>query len=217
MGPVEAALVTPTGAALLATLVGDWSAPLPPMTLERIGTGAGTREFPDHPNVLRLLIGEATAAAAGPREVAVLETAIDDANPQFVAELIPRLLAAGALDAMLVPATMKKGRVGSWLVVVCEPTDSERLAGVILAQSTTLGVRVRLDRRIELPRSQATVETSFGPIEVKIATLPDGRRRCQPEYESVRRAAEAAQVPSAVVSEAAMTAWQASGDRANRP
>ena len=208
MGPVEAELVTPTGAALLATLVGDWAAPLPALRLERVGTGAGMREFPDHANVLRLMLGEVEQdVQSGARMVSVLETAIDDENPQYLADLIPRLLAAGALDAMLVPALMKKGRPGHWLVVVSEVVDSQRLAALVLESTTSLGVRVREDRRIELERSQTTVKTAFGEIALKVARLPDGRLRAQPEFESVRAAAEKSGRSSLEVHAAAMDSW----------
>ena len=197
MGPVEAELVTPTGAALLATLIGDWWQSDPgAFRLDRVGTGAGTREFPDHPNVLRILVGSEAGAGPRSRTVSVLETAIDDDNPQYLADLVPRLLAAGALDAMLVPAYMKKGRPGHWLVVVAEPSISERLAALILGESSTLGVRVREERRYELERIAQTVRTPFGDIALKVATLPDGSLRAQPEYESVRAAAEAAGLPA---------------------
>jgi uncharacterized protein (TIGR00299 family) protein len=208
MGPVQAELVTPTGAALLAALVGDWSAPVPPFRLERVGTGAGGRDPKEHPNVLRLLIGALDSAPAA-RMVAVLETAVDDENPQHLAELSARLLAAGALDSMLVPALMKKGRPGSWLVVVAETSDSERLAAMILAQTTTLGVRMREERRVELPRHAETVQTPFGPVELKVARAPDGQLRARPEFESVRAAAEHAGRPLHEVAEAALAAWRA--------
>lgn len=206
-GPVEAELVTPTGAALLATLVSAWGPP-PALTLERVGTGAGAREFPDHPNVLRLFVGEAVEAPLPGRQVAVLETAVDDDNPQFVAALVPRLMAAGALDAMLVPATMKKGRSGVWLVVVAEPARAEDLARLVLAGTSTLGVRVRLEQRFELPRREETVATPFGEIRVKVATLPEGGERATPEFESVREAAERAGRSLREVSEAAVAAWR---------
>jgi uncharacterized protein (TIGR00299 family) protein len=214
MGPVEAELVTPTGAALLASFVGDWATPMPAMRLERVGTGAGAREFPDHPNVLRLLLGEPAAAggtspAGGSRTVAVLETAIDDANPQFLADLVPRLLSAGALDAMLAPVLMKKGRPGQWLVVVCEPERAQALAEQVLGWTTTLGVRVREERRMEADRFQAIVKTSFGEIELKVARLGDGRLRAQPEFESVRSAAERSGCTTLEVSAAALAAWEA--------
>ena len=213
MGPVEAELVTPTGAALLATLVADWNAAPPPMRLEGTGVGAGMREFPDHPNVLRVLVGEASGSAVGGRTVAVLETAIDDENPQYLADLLPRLLEAGALDAMLVPALMKKGRPGHWLVVIAEVADSQSLAEMILAGTTTLGVRVREEKRIELERIQGVVKTSFGDIQLKLARLPDGRLRAQPEYESVRAAAEKHARSPLEVASAAISAWESRPDR----
>jgi uncharacterized protein (TIGR00299 family) protein len=214
LGPVDAELVTPTGAALLATLVDDWSAPAPAMRLERVGTGAGAREFPEHPNVVRLLVGEETSAPVAPRTVAVLETALDDENPQYLADLVPRLLAAGALDAMLVPALMKKGRPGHWLVVVAEPSISEQLAGLILASTSTLGVRIREERRIELARAVERVQTAFGEVAVKVATLADGSRRAHAEYESVRAIAEASGMAPREVAGAAEAAWRAqSADR----
>ncbi len=207
MGPVDAELVTPTGAALLAALVDSWEAPMPGLRLERVGTGAGQREIPDHPNDMRLMTGEVAASGLREGTVAVLETAIDDENPQYLAELVGRLLAAGALDAMLVPAQMKKGRPGSWLVVVGQLSDSQRLAEMILTGSSTLGVRVREERRLELERFQRAVKTEFGEIEVKVARLPDGSLRAQPEFESVRRAADRAAVSPRIVAAAAVSAW----------
>ena len=141
-------------------------------------------------------------------EAATIRAYVRASRSRKKLELAARLLAGGALDAMLVPATMKKGRPGHWLVVVCEPTDSERLAALILATSTTLGVRVREDRRIELERSQQTVNTSLGDIELKIARLPDGRLRAFPEFESVRRAAERSGHSLAEVQQAALAAWE---------
>jgi hypothetical protein len=218
IGDVEAELTTPTGAALLATLVEDWTAP-PAFRLERVGTGAGSRELEGRPNVLRVLVGEASdpGAAGGPlrRRVAVLETALDDENPQHLGALVPRLLAAGALDAMVVPSVMKKGRPGMWLVVVAEPERADALARLVLAESTSLGVRLRLDERLELPRRAAAVETPFGSVRLKVAALPDGGERAVPEFESVREAAERAGRPLREVAEAALAAWRA-GEGAGR-
>ncbi len=218
MGPVEAELVTPTGAALLAALVEDWAAPLPALRLDRVGTGAGAREFPDHPNVLRLLVGEPAEAPALPaRTVAVLETAIDDGNPQYLADLVPRLLAAGALDAMLAPVLMKKGRPGQWLVVVAEPADARRLADLVLSSTTTLGVRVREERRVEADRFEAVVKTRFGDIQMKVARLVGGTLRAQPEYESVRAAAERAGAAPIEVATAAQAAWESENGGGGAP
>jgi uncharacterized protein (TIGR00299 family) protein len=202
-------LATPTGAALLTTLVRDWGPP-PALRLERVGLGAGGRDLAEQPNVLRLMVGRAEeAAGVTGRPVAVLETAVDDENPQYVTALIPRLLEAGALDAMLVPNVMKKGRSGLWLVVIAEPADAESLARRILSESSTLGVRVRIDRRLELPRRAVEVETRFGRIALKVATLPDGGERAVPEFDSVRSAADAAGRPLREVAEAALAAWRA--------
>ena len=207
MPDIEAELVTPTGAALLTTLVRHWSSE-PSFRLELVGTGAGGRDLKEQPNVLRVLIGEADAALPGSRQVAVLETALDDDNPQFVAALLPRLLELGARDAMVVPTIMKKGRPGMWLVVVAEPRDAAALALTVLQETSALGVRTRLERRYELERRTAEVETPFGRIALKIATLPGGQERAAPEFESVRAAAERAGRPLREVSEAAVAAWK---------
>ncbi len=212
IGEAVGETTTPTGAALLATLVDGWGVP-PAFRLERVGSGAGARDLPGLPNVLRLFVGstEAVGGAGGlrRRHVAVLETALDDENPQFAGALLPGLLAAGALDAMIVPSVMKKGRPGLWLVVVADPHRASDLAGLILAGTTSLGVRLRVEERVELERRGETVETPFGGIAVKVATLPDGTERAAPEFESVREAAERAGRPLREVAEAAMAAWRA--------
>ncbi len=211
-GPVEAELVTPTGAALLMTLAENWGE-VPAMRLEQVGTGAGTKEFPAHPNILRILIGERSTVGLVGRTVAVLETAVDDENPQFMAALLPRLLTLGALDAMLAPVTMKKGRSGLWLIVICEPADARRLAETVLAETSTLGVRMREEHRIELPRYTLEVETEFGPVQVKVARLPDGSERAMPEYESVVEVAARSSVAPRVVAAGAVQSFKGSTSR----
>ncbi len=206
IGSIEAELVTPTGAALMAELVERWESP-PAFRIERIGTGAGGRDLAEQPNVLRVLIGTPEEAGMLGGRVAVLETAVDDDNPQHLAALIPRLLGAGALDAMLAPVQMKKGRPGSWLVVIAPPDRADELARLILTHSSSLGVRVREERRVELARTVEHVETPFGRVDVKVAELPDGTRRATPEFESVREAAERTGRPLREVTEAAMAAW----------
>jgi len=200
-------LVTPTGAALAVTAVADWGAP-PPFRLERIGTGAGGRDLRERPNVLRMLVGEAEVARPGRRRVAVLETAVDDDQPQYVAALIPRLIEAGALDAMMVPTVMKKGRTGSWLVVGADPERAEGLAEVMMREATTLGVRVREEERFELERRAAEVVTAFGPVALKVADLPGGGTRAVPEFESLRAVAERTGRPLREIAEAALDAWR---------
>ena len=203
---VDFELVTPTGAALLATLVEDWGPP-PPFRLDRVGTGAGGRDLKEQANVLRVMLGDVDGAPAGRRTVAVLETSLDDENPQALAALVPRLLAAGALDAMTLPVVMKKGRLGTLLVVIAEPAAADAIARMVLAETSTLGVRVRTEQRIELDRRAVEVDTAFGRVALKIATTPDGER-AMPEFESVRTAAERTGTSYRDVAEAAVTAWR---------
>jgi len=208
---IDAELVTPTGAALVTTLVEDWSSP-PAFTLRSVGIGAGGRDLTEQPNVLRLFVGDTEDAGPARRRVAVLETALDDESPQRLGALIPALLEQGALDAMLVPATMKKGRPGTWLVVISEPERADALARIILSETSTLGVRMREELRYELARRSEQVATPFGSVLVKVATLPDGTERATPEFESVRAAADRAGRPLREVAEAVLLAW--SGKRA---
>ena len=210
LGPVEAELVTPTGAALLAELVEDWGPP-PAHRVIATGIGAGTRDFPDHANVLRLLLAEADSAAVLTGRVAVLETAIDDDTPQRLADLVARLLDAGALDAMLSPVLMKKGRPGHWLVVICAPEDARRLAELVFLQSPTLGIRVREEARLELPRRIERVATPWGEVEVKVASLPGGGERPVPEFESTRKLSVASGASVREISEAAIAAFRSRG------
>lgn len=207
MPDIEFELVTPTGAALITTLVKAWAG-TPAFRLDRVGIGAGQRDLKERPNVLRLLVGEREVGAGARRRVAVLETALDDENPQVVAALIPRLLVAGALDAMLIPAVMKKGRPGQWLVVLSDPAVAPELARVILTETGTLGVRIREEERIELPRRSVEVTTPHGAVVLKVARLPGGEERATPEFESVRQASERCGVPLREVAEAALHAWR---------
>lgn len=214
MPDIEAELVTPTGAALITTLATRWG-DAPAFTLERVGTGAGGRDLREQPNVLRVMIG--TRAGGLHREnddglrrrtVAVLETALDDDNPQFTAALLPRLLERGALDAMLVPTVMKKGRPGLWLVVIAETSAARDLAAEVLRESRSLGVRVRTEERWELERRAVTVTTPWGDVALKVASLPGGGERAMPEFEAVRAVAERAGRTLHEVSEAALDAWR---------
>jgi uncharacterized protein (TIGR00299 family) protein len=206
MPDIEFELVTPTGAALITTLVKQWAG-LPGFRLDRVGIGAGQRDLKERPNVLRLMVGDRPALESRHR-VAVLETALDDENPQFIGALIPRLLAAGALDAMLVPALMKKGRPGQWLVVLADPAAAAELARLIMTETGTLGVRIREDERLELPRRSVEVTTAHGVVTLKVARLPDGEERAVPEFESVRLASERTGAPLREVAEAALQAWR---------
>jgi pyridinium-3,5-bisthiocarboxylic acid mononucleotide nickel chelatase len=207
MPDIEAELVTPTGAALITTLVRSWQPP-PAFRLDGIGVGAGHRDLQEQPNVLRVMLGERDAGGLRRGRVAVLETALDDENPQFVGALVPRLIEHGALDAMVAPTTMKKGRPGLWLVVVAEPAAAPELARMILAETSTLGVRVREEDRYELERRPVEVETRYGRIVLKVADVPGRGERAVPEFESVRAAAERCGLSMREVAEAALSAWR---------
>lgn len=167
----EAELVTPTGAAIAATVVEEWGA-LPPLTLERVGYGAGTKDFADRPNVVRVVLGTETTRPTG--RVVLLETNLDDFSPELVPDAVERCFEAGALDVWTVPAHMKKGRPGIVLSAIARPAAEVDIARALLEETTALGVRVsRLDR-YELERDERIVEISGGRVRVKIGML-DGR------------------------------------------
>lgn len=215
MPDIEAELVTPTGAAILVTVVERWGY-CPSFTVASEGLGAGGRDLDEQPNALRLFLGEITetataAPSTGPvtrGSVSVLETAIDDAPPQHLAPLLPQLLAAGALDAFLTAIVMKKGRPALLLTCLCHTGDEEKLAGLIFQQTPTLGIRHRREERFELARRQVQVKTSFGMVEAKVATLPDGAERLMPEYESVARVAGERGVSLLELTRAVISAWE---------
>ncbi len=204
---IEAELVTPTGAALLAELVSEWSPPRE-FRMTAVGIGAGARDLAEQPNVLRLVIGEAESST-GLTEgtVAVLETALDDESPQVLGDLAARLFEQGALDVMVAPVLMKKGRPGHWLVVLTTPDRAKSMATFLFANTSTLGVRHRLDGRWELPRSFESVPTPFGDVRMKVAELPEGGRRAVPEFEEVREAARRAGASPREVAEVAKMVW----------
>jgi hypothetical protein len=191
--PVERELVTPTGAAILATLAESYG-PIPPMTLISTGHGIGTNPASDPPNLLRVLLGQQKPSLIA-RDLLVIETNIDDMNPEFYNYVSGKLFALGALDVNLVPVQMKKNRPGVLLRALVEPGMETAAAEIILSETTTLGVRVLEVRRIELPREEKMVSTAFGPCKVKSALLPNGSERLIPEYEECRRIAEQTGIP----------------------
>ncbi len=203
---VQKELVTPTGAALLRALdpiVG----PQPAMKVEAIGYGAGTRNPKDFPNVLRLSIGESSDAALE-QTVTVLETALDDLSPQVLAYVTETALAQGALDVMLTPVIMKKGRPGTLLTVLCNEADSATLQKLILTETSTLGIRIRQDRRTTLDRSHSIVTTEFGDIRMKIGSLAGEELNAAPEFEDCRTAALHHNVPVKKVQQVAIIAYR---------
>ncbi len=189
-------LVTPTGAALLAEFCTRFG-PLPALSIEKIGYGAGTRDLEKTPNVLRAVLGETSASASATEEtdaITVIETNIDDMNPQLFGNVMERLLAAGALDVFLTPVQMKKNRPGTLLTVLCESKVVDTLADMVLTHTTSFGVRVHEAQRRKLGRDIVKVKTKFGEIEVKVGRLHGKIVSRSPEFESCKRAAAAAQV-----------------------
>ena len=204
---VQKELVTPTGAALLRALDPTFS-PQPPMQVDSIGYGAGTRDPEGFPNVLRLSIGESAAEDTQGETVTVIETALDDLSPQVLAYVAERALALGALDVMMTPVVMKKGRAGTLLTVLCDAGKSDALQQLLLSETSTLGIRIRQDNRICLDRTHSTVETAYGSIRMKIGSSEGLERNAAPEFEDCRIAAERANVPLKKVQQAAIAAWQ---------
>ena len=195
-GP-QVELVTPTGAAIVKTLSTRF-APFPAMKIDKSGYGAGTRDFPEHPNLLRITIGEAEPtdrANTSNESITVLEANLDDLSPQVLAYAMERLLAEGALDVFSVPIQMKKSRPGALLTVLAKMEDANRLTKTIFAETTTLGVRRREEQRQTLSRRWETVDTTWGPVRIKIANLNGSISNYAPEYEDCRTLAEAQQVP----------------------
>ncbi len=220
---VQKELVTPTGAALLRSL-NPCFGPQPAMVVDNIGYGAGTRNPANFPNVLRLSVGTVSTDVVSisdpvanamqsshrlpPAEmVTVLETALDDMTPQVLAYVVEQALRLGALDVMLTSVTMKKGRPGTIFTVLAKPEDAATFERLLLRETTTLGVRVRQDRRTCLDREHVTVETTYGTIRVKTGSLHGEILNIQPEFEDCRRAAEELNVPLKHVQAAATSAY----------
>ena len=234
-GELEGEFVTPTGAAIVATLCEAFGA-LPPMKISRVGYGAGSRDPKGFPNALRLMIGEIEEAddpagvmhrgadrspvpgsgdetrtkvyAGSDEAIVVIETNIDDMNPQVYEFVMERAFAVGALDVFMAPVQMKKDRPGVLLTVLSRPATAEGIIEVLLSETTTLGVRYYDAKRRVLERAIETVETEYGPVRIKVAR--DGARTLhfQPEYEDCARAALAAQAPLIDVQAAAAAAYR---------
>ncbi len=202
-GDGEGELVTPTGAAILKAL----ARPLrPTFVCEAAGCGAGTRRLADRPNVLRVLLG--TADATDEENVVLIEADVDDMSPAALAYLAERLRSIGTRDVTIVPVQMKKGRLGTRLSVLCDLGRLEGVAGCVLAESSTIGLRYRAVRRMVLPRRSETVETTHGEITLKIVRRPDGTETAEPEFEDIAAIARQTGVPLAAVRDAALAAWR---------
>ena len=198
-------LLTPTGALLVTAYASDYG-PLPPLKLEGVGHGAGTRDTAGRPNVMRLIVGDEVASAGGGK-VLVLEAEIDDMSPQLFGPLLDRLLGAGALDAFYTPVQMKKGRPGVLLTVIAEPVRRSAIEDLLFAETTTLGVRWQEWERTVLDRESVPVETEYGTISVKVGRRHGRVTNVQPEFEDCLARARAASRPVKEVWAAALSAY----------
>jgi uncharacterized protein (TIGR00299 family) protein len=223
---IKGELVTPTGAAIVATVCESFGQ-LPRMRVEATGYGAGTREYKDFPNVLRVIVGEAVeeggeskAAAVVPQveagsgadeELLMLETNVDDVSPQVLGHLLERAFELGALDCFHTPVQMKKNRPGVLVSVLCRPAERERLLELLFEETPTLGVRSYAVTRRALEREAVTVETEFGTIAVKVGRHKGRVVSATPEYDECREAARECGVPLRVVQDAARDAFLKKG------
>lgn len=209
-GGVEAELVTPTGACLVSAAAEDFHR-WPDVAPERVGWGAGTRELPDRPNLLRVVLGRPVRRTEETREgpdapFVILETNVDDISPEIAAYAAQSALAAGALDVWTTPIGMKKGRAGIMISALARRDDSAKVARLLLTETSTLGVRVRPAHRIERPRRMVEVQTPYGTIPVKVADGDGLPRNAAPEFEACRAAAARHDVPLKDVYAAALHA-----------
>jgi hypothetical protein len=182
-------LTTPTGAAILKAMAKSFGGQ-PAMNVTAVGMGAGSRDFPGMPNVLRIFVGEKNGSSILEERLIEISTNIDDMNPQIYPLIADKLFTAGALDVTFIPAVMKKGRPATLIEVLCAPEIASEAQRILFTETTTLGLRVREATRVCLPRQIRKVATEYGEIEVKVAILPDGGVKTAPEYESVKKAAE---------------------------
>ena len=194
---IQRELVTPTGAAIVATIAAEFG-PQPEMTVAAIGLGAGSAQLTEQPNVLRLFVGEAVALrddATLEEDILVLEANLDDMSPQVYGYFAERALEAGALDVFSIPVQMKKNRPGQLVTVLCKPADREKLTDLLFRETTTLGVRQSHVQRRTLQRESVAVETSLGSIRMKIARLNGHILNVAPEYEDCQKVAAERGVP----------------------
>jgi len=199
--------VTPTGAALLRMLNVTYGT-LPAMSVKARGYGAGGRDTPGEPNLLRILVGVAQKKAEGTEAIAVIETVVDDATPQLLAYVSELLLEAGAWDVYRAPVQMKKGRAGVQMTVLSSPETMAALRDLLLRETTTIGLRWRMENKLALAREFVEVETEWGNVRIKVARWPSGEvANASPEYEVCRNIAMRHGVPLKLVMQEAMRAY----------
>jgi uncharacterized protein (TIGR00299 family) protein len=202
---VPTELTTPTGALLVTAFAGSYG-PLPEMRVNEIGYGAGDKDFPEHPNVVRLLVGE-SAPRTALETIVSIECEIDDMNPQLFGPLMDRLYAAGALDVYYGPVQMKKNRPGTLVTVIALPDRRDALAGILFTDTTTIGVRHREMLRERLDRTIRTIETPLGAIRFKVATRNGLVVNAAPEFEDCVKVASERGLPIKEVQARAIKAW----------
>lgn len=209
---VQHELVTPTGAAIVATLC-DSFGPQPAMTVSAIGYGAGTTDLEGQPNVVRIMIGESAnkTSSANDEEISIIEANLDDMNPQIYGYVLEKALLAGALDVYTTALQMKKNRPGTLLTILCRPEDTEALMSLIFAETTTFGVRSHRAQRRALPREWVSVSTTYGSVRIKLSRSNGHILHVTPEYDDCRKLAVEKQVPLQQVISEALRTYQASG------
>ena len=201
--------VTPTGATILRMLNVEYAS-LPAVRVTASGYGAGGRDTPGEPNVVRLLVGESTDTNQGEEKIAILETVIDDSTPQLLAYVSELLLAGGAWDVYRVPVQMKKGRTGVQVTVLCAPGRLAELREILFRETTTIGAHWRIEAKMALMRELAEVKTEWGKVRIKVARLASGEIvNAAPEYEDCRKIAEEHKVPLKKVMQAAAQSYVA--------
>ena len=212
---IQAELVTPTGAAIVKTICARFSS-FPPMKIKKVGYGAGSREFSDHANAVRLTLGESSVESSHliPQEtVTVLEANLDDLNPQVFGYVMNKLMDEGALDAFAIPVQMKKNRPGMLLTVLCQSQEASRLTELIFQETSTLGVRRREESREILDRNWIAVATQWGEVRIKIASRHGAVTHYAPEYEDCRMLADKHNVPLKIVIQEALQKYLAGSGR----
>ena len=215
---IQAELLTPTGALILTEYASEFG-PVPPMTIDRVGYGAGDRELEQTPNVVRVLVGEATGhehsqalkpaspQAVRPHQVVVLECEIDDMNPQIFGVLMDQLYAAGALEVFYAAVQMKKNRPGTLMTVVTRPEHRETMLEIVFRESTTIGVRYQELARECLDREMVTVTTPLGPVRFKVARRAGHIFNAQPEFDDLAKLSQERGIPIKDVQALAHKAW----------
>ena len=208
---IQKELVTPTGAALLRAL-NVTSSYFPSMRVEATGYGAGSRDIPGQPNVVRLVFGESTTvqhtSVPLKEKIGIIETTIDDATPELLSYVADRLLAAGASDVLRAPVLMKKGRSGTQLTILCSPNRAPELQQIVFLESTTLGLRYREEEKFILERAIVSVETPWGSVRIKLGISAGAVLNAAPEFEDCKRLAQDHSIPLKHVMQVAMAAYQ---------